>query len=109
MKKILLVMFVACFIETGIITFLKNEKAGLSFGAAQGVMFLNLILLTILWRSIIRKKKIAHISVLIVIKSLFLILSAWVVLKKIAPEPMWSLAGFAAFFGTLTFAGLLRK
>ncbi len=109
MTRILGVVLLAGVIETGFLCLLKGEAAALSFGAAQGVMLINLSLLTVLWTAILHKKKIAPISLLIVIKSLFLLLSAWLVLEKIAPLPVWALGGFACFFATLAVAGSIRK
>ena len=109
MKRILLIVLLAGAIETVLTWMLKSEAAALSFAAAQGVMLINLSLLTVLWTAILHKKKIAPISLLIVIKSLFLLISAWLVLEKIAPLPVWALVGFACFFANLAVAGSIRK
>jgi hypothetical protein len=108
-KRIISFTLIGTFLETSAVWLAKSGEAALSFGAAQGVMVINLVLLTVLWTFILQKKKIAHVSLLIVIKSLFLLLSAWLVLEKIAPLPLWALGGFACFFGTLTVAGAIRK
>ncbi len=109
MKRVFLWTTVLGSVETLLIWFLKGPTEALSFGAAQGVMLANLILLTYLWQSIIAKKKIAHISILIVLKVLFLFSSAWFVLGKIAPLSIWSVGGFFCFFIALTIAGSLKR
>ena len=96
-------------LETILIWCFISTDAALSFSAAQSVMLVNLLLLTFLWRSILAKKKIAHISVLIVIKGLFLLSSAWIVFEKLAPLPIWAVGGFTSFFAALTFAGSLKR
>lgn len=109
MKFIFFWTILLAIVETVLIWWLKNPEAAQSFGAAQGVMLVNLLLLTILWRAILAKKKIALISVLIVIKALFFLSSAWIVFEKLAPSPLWAVAGFTSFFAALTFTGSLKR
>lgn len=109
MRKAFIFTGLLAALETLLIFFLKGDVEALAFGAAQGVMVANLVLLTVLWRSIIAKKKIAHISILIVLKVLFLFSSAWLVLGKIAPLSIWSIWGFVCFFAALTIAGTMKR
>jgi hypothetical protein len=108
-NRILFSTFILGALETLLVNFSWGRTEAVAFGAAQGIMFANLALLNFLWKAIIGKKKIAHVSILIVLKVLFLFLSAWLILGKIAPLTIWSIGGFFCFFLALTIAASLKR
>lgn len=73
---------------------------------AQGVMWLNLLILTFLWGRLLVKKKIAQASLLIVIKTLFLLALVGFTLKQPGIKPAWFFVGIGGFFATVVLVAL---
>ena len=111
MKHILLFSLALLALESAIVWFLRTPEDTFSFAVAQGVMWLNLGLLTLFWGRLLVKKKVALASILIVIKTLFLLALVGFILKQPGIKPSWFFIGIGGFFATVVVVtlGLPRK
>ena len=111
MKLILPFSLALLALQSAVVWFFRAPEEALSFALAQGVMWLNLGLLTLFWGRLLVKKKIALASILIVIKTLFLLVLAGFILKQPGIKPAWFIIGTGGFFAAVVIVtlGLPRK
>lgn len=102
MPKILILTIIVGLISAATIAQLEGESAAASFSAGFYFLTLNLIILTLSWWLILRKKLIAISFPIIVFKYALLAAILYPLLRIINLDRLWLIAGFALFFISLT-------
>ncbi len=108
MGPIFLTTFAAGLLISGVSIFLMPPEVALSIVSGYGLMFLNMLLLTGIWKLVYRKKKVALFGTVVVIKSVILLGLVYLALKSPKIDPRWFFLGLSGYFLVIVVSSLIK-
>ena len=108
MNQIFLFTFIiGLIIGASSIQFLPYDKA-ISVVFGYCLMFFNVVLITVIWKLVYRKKKVALFGTVVVIKSLILLGLVYLALKSPKIDPRWFFLGLSGYFLVIVVSSLIK-
>ncbi len=108
MNQIFLFTFIiGLIIGASSIQFLPYDKA-ISVVFGYCLMFFNVVLITVIWKLVYRKKKVALFGTVVVIKSLILLGLVYLSLKNPLVDPKWFFVGLSGYFLAIVLFSLTK-